>query len=398
MFYFKRDIEKEALALAEDYPVITITGPRQSGKTTLAKHLFKDLPYFSFENPDLRSLVINDPRKFLSPLTKGAIFDEVQNVPDILSYLQEIVDNRKSKILFVITGSNHFAVMQKVTQSRAGRTAILKLLPFNLMETGLENSLSTNELLVKGFYPAVFKSKLSPSKIYRNYYETYLQKDVRQLIQIKDLNLFDKFIRICAGRTGNLLNTANIANETGLSMPTIKSWLSVLEASYIIMLLPPFYENIKKRMIKSPKLYFFDVGLASYLLGITDKDQMSRDPLRGALFENMVVMEMVKQRYNSGLDHNLSFFRDSHHNEVDIVSTHGRKLTPVEIKSSQTFNPDFMKGLDYFKSLFSERVENDFLIYDGSIEQAGNRSILNYKTFSKNMADYLSGEGGKKRT
>lgn len=398
MFYFKRDIEKEALALAEDYPVITITGPRQSGKTTLAKHLFKDLPYFSFENPDLRSLVINDPRKFLSPLTKGAIFDEVQNVPDILSYLQEIVDNRKSKILFVITGSNHFAVMQKVTQSLAGRTAILKLLPFNLMETGLENSLSTNELLVKGFYPAVFKSKLSPSKIYRNYYETYLQKDVRQLIQIKDLNLFDKFIRICAGRTGNLLNTANIANETGLSMPTIKSWLSVLEASYIIMLLPPFYENIKKRMIKSPKLYFFDVGLASYLLGITDKDQMSRDPLRGALFENMVVMEMVKQRYNSGLDHNLSFFRDSHHNEVDIVSTHGRKLTPVEIKSSQTFNPDFMKGLDYFKSLFSERVENDFLIYDGSIEQAGNRSILNYKTFSKNMADYLSGEGGKKRT
>ena len=171
MFYFKRDIEKEALALAEDYPVITITGPRQSGKTTLAKHLFKDLPYFSFENPDLRSLVINDPRKFLSPLTKGAIFDEVQNVPDILSYLQEIVDNRKSKILFVITGSNHFAVMQKVTQSLAGRTAILKLLPFNLMETGLENSLSTNELLVKGFYPAVFKSKLSPSKIYRNYYE-----------------------------------------------------------------------------------------------------------------------------------------------------------------------------------------------------------------------------------
>lgn len=389
MLYFKRDIEKEALELAADYPVLTITGPRQSGKTTLARHIFKDLPYFSFENPDLRSLVINDPRKFLSHLTKGAIFDEIQNVPDILSYLQEIVDDRKNKILFVITGSNHFAVMQKVTQSLAGRTGILKLLPFNLMETGRKNSLSTNELLIKGFYPAVYKSKLSSPKIYRNYYETYLQKDVRQLIQIKDLNIFDKFIRICAGRTGSLLNTANIANETGLSMPTIKSWLSVLEASYILMLLPPFYENIKKRMIKSPKLYFYDVGLASYLLGIDDKDQMSRDPLRGALFENMVIMEIVKYRYNSGLDHNLSFFRDSHHNEIDVVFRHGRKLTSVEIKSSQTFNPDFMKGLDYFKSLFSERVERDLLIYDGLVEQTGSRSVLNYKTFSKNLTEYF---------
>ncbi len=308
MNYFSRVIEKEAMELVANYPVLTITGPRQSGKTTLARHLFKDLPYFSFENPDLRSLVINDPRKFLSQLPKGAILDEIQNAPDIISYLQEIADERKDKVLFVITGSNHFAVMQKVTQSLAGRTGILKLLPFSLMEAGIDELLPTNELLVKGFYPAVYKSKLSAPKIYRNYYETYLQKDVRQLIQIKDLNVFDKFIRICAGRTGSLLNTASIANETGLSMPTIKSWLSVLEASYIIMLLPPFYENIKKRMIKSSKLYFYDVGLASYLLGIDDIAQMNRDPLRGSLFENMVVMEIVKHRYNSGLDHQLSFF------------------------------------------------------------------------------------------
>jgi len=389
MHYFPRDIEKEALELAAHYPVLTITGPRQSGKTTLARHLFKDLPYFSFENPDLRSLVINDPRKFLSQLPHGAILDEIQNVPDILSYLQEIADERKNDALFVITGSNHFAVMQKVTQSLAGRTGILKLLPFNLRETGGDDLFSTNELLIKGFYPAIYKSKLSAPKIYRNYYETYLQKDVRQLIQIKDLNLFDKFIRICAGRTGSLLNTANIANETGLSMPTIRSWLSVLEASYIIMLLPPLYENIKKRMIKSPKLYFYDVGLASYLLGIEDKVMMSRDPLRGSLFENMVVMEIVKHRFNAGFDHNVSFFRDSHHNEVDLVFRQGRKLIPIEIKSSQTFNPDFLNGLNYFKSVFPERVEKEFVIYDGQIEQTGQLSILNYKTFSKNMAEYI---------
>jgi len=389
MIYIPREIEKEALELSENYPVLTITGPRQSGKTTLARHLFGYLPYFSFENPDLRSLVTSDPRKFLSQLTKGAILDEIQIVPDLISYLQEVVDLKKSNELFVVTGSNHFSVMQKVTQSLAGRTGILKLLPFSLNELGTEIQFSTNELLIKGFYPAVYNSKISSTKIYRNYYETYLQKDVRQLIQIKDLNLFDKFIRICAGRTGSLLNTANIANETGLSIPTIKSWLSVLEASYIIMLLPPFYENISKRMIKSPKLYFYDVGLASYLLGIDDTVQMNRDPLRGSLFENMVLMEMIKYRFNSGLDHKLSFFRDSHHNEVDIIYRKGRKLLPVEIKSSQTFNPDFMKGLDYFKSLFSNEVENDMLIYDGTFEQYGQRSMLNYKTFSGKIAEYI---------
>ncbi len=389
MNYYNRDIEKEALELSSHYPVLTITGPRQSGKTTLARHLFKDLPYFSFENPDIRSLVINDPRKFLSQLPKGAILDEIQNVPHILSYLQEIADERKNQLLFVITGSNHFAVMQKVTQSLAGRTGILKLLPFSLSETMAGNQFSTNELLIKGFYPAVYKSKLSAPKIYRNYYETYLQKDVRQLIQIKDLNLFDKFIRICAGRTGSLLNTANIANETGLSIPTIRSWLSILEASYIIMLLPPFYENIKKRLIKSPKLYFYDVGLASYLLGIDDKDLMSRDPLRGSLFENMVVMDIVKYRFNSGHDHNLSFFRDSHHNEVDLIFRHGLRLIPLEIKSSQTFNPDFLKSLGYFKSMFPERVEKEYLIYDGNIEQKGLSSILNYRTFSKNTSEFI---------
>ncbi len=375
--------------LAANYPVLTITGPRQSGKTTLARHLFNKLPYFSFENPDLRSLVINDPRKFLSQLPMGAILDEVQNVPDIISYLQELADDKNNKVLFVITGSNHFAVMQKVTQSLAGRTGILKLLPFSLTEARYGKSVSTDKILFDGFYPEVLKNKLSSHKIYRNYYETYLQKDVRQLIQLKDLNIFDKFVRICAGRIGNLLNTANIANETGLSVPTIKSWLSVLEASYIIMLLPPFYENINKRLIKSPKLYFYDVGLASYLLGISDTELMSRDPLRGALFENMVVMEVVKHRYNSGLDHQLNFFRDSHHNEVDLVFRKGRQLVAIEIKSSQTFHPDFLKGLAHFDSIFDKRVTQKILVYDGLLEQTGEISISNYRSFSNKIADYI---------
>jgi predicted AAA+ superfamily ATPase len=389
MLYFTRNIEKEALELAANYPVLTITGPRQSGKTTLARHLFGELPYFSFENPDLRSLVINDPRKFLSQLPKGAILDEIQNVPDLISYLQEIADEGKPEMLFVLTGSNHFAVMDKVTQSLAGRTGILKLLPMNLNEIPHKELPATDKMLLQGFYPAIFKSKLSPAKIYRNYYETYLQKDIRQLIQVRDLNSFDKFVRICAGRTGSLLNTAAIANETGLSNPTIKSWLSVLEASYIIMLIQPFYENINKRLIKSPKLYFCDVGLASYLLGISDTAMMSRDPLRGALFENMVVMEIVKHRFNSGQDHQLYFFRDSHHNEVDLVLRKGRDLTAIEIKSSQTFHPDFIKGLNYIKSIFPDRIVKDFLIYDGTAEQNGERSLLNFRTFSDKISELV---------
>lgn len=390
MLYFTRNIEKEALELAADYPVLTITGPRQSGKTTLARHLFGELPYFSFENPDLRSLVINDPRKFLSPLSKGAILDEIQNVPELISYLQEIVDTKGPDILFVLTGSNHFAVMDKVTQSLAGRTGILKLLPMSLNEIVHKELSTTDKLLIHGFYPAIFKSKIAPTKIYRNYYETYLQKDIRQLIRVRDLNSFDKFVRICAGRIGSLVNTSAIANETGLSNPTIKSWLSVLEASYIIMLIQPFHENINKRMIKSPKLYFYDVGLASYLLGITDTAMMSRDPLRGALFENMVVMEIVKHRFNTGQDHQLYFFRDSHHNEVDLVLRKGKDIIAIEIKSSQTFHPDFFKGLKYINSIFPGRIDKDLLIYDGSIEQTGERSLLNFRTFSDKISEFIT--------
>ncbi|MCD4745978.1 MAG: ATP-binding protein [Bacteroidales bacterium] len=339
MSYIKRDIETEVLSASKQYPVITITGPRQSGKTTMVKKLFKNLPYFSLENPDIRSLAINDPRAFLGQNKYGAILDEIQHVPHLLSYLQQIVDENKHSINYILTGSNQFSILNKLTQSLAGRTAILKLLPLTLNEIRHITKNNTDELILHGFYPAVYSDNLNPTKAYRNYYETYLERDLRQIFQIKNLSLFQKFIHICAGRIGNIFNASSIATEVGVSVTTIKSWMSILEASFIVLLLQPYYENINKRLIKSPKIYFYDVGLAAYLLGIEDARQISRDPLRGALFENLVLMELVKYRFNTGFDHNLFFYRDSHQNEVDVVFKKARQLYPVEIKSAQTFHP-----------------------------------------------------------
>lgn len=368
--YIKRDIEEEVLNMAGEYPVITITGPRQSGKTTLARHLFPNLPYYSFENPDIRLQAEEDPRAFLNGISNGAVLDEIQNAPFILSYLQQIVDEQKSKQTYILTGSNQFSLLNSITQSLAGRTAILKLLPFSFNEISSTLNRKTDEIIHSGFYPAVFSTKLNPTKIYRNYYETYIERDLRQLIQIKDLSLFQKFMKICAGRIGNLFNASAIASETGVSVKTIQSWVSILEASFVVMLLSPFFENLNKRLIKSPKLYFYDTGLASYLLGIERVEQLSRDPLRGALFENMIVMEFVKKRLNKGYDHNLNFYRDSHHSEVDLIRKNGNELIAYEIKSAQTFHPDFLKGLIKLKKIFGNRVTGQYLIYDGEIKSS----------------------------
>jgi len=378
--YLKRTIEKEVLSMAKSYPVVTITGPRQSGKTTLAKKLFSHLPYYSFDNPDTRLFAENDPRAFLNQLETGAILDEIQHVPQLFSYLQQIVDENQNDVLFILTGSNQFSLLNKISQSLSGRTAILKLLPFSFEETPKLKSMQTDEIMYKGFYPAIHTKNLNPTKAYRNYYETYLERDMRQLIQIKDLSLFQKFIRICAGRIANLYNASAIASEVGVSVKTIQSWTSILEASYVVMRLQPFYENINKRLIKSPKLYFYDVGLATYLLGIEKPQQLSRDPLRGALFENMIVMELVKRRYNLGLESNYFFYRDSHHFEIDIIQKSGNDLIPYEIKSAQTFNSGFIKTLTHFKNLFRQRIPEMFLIYDGEL-QSDTRDVrvLNFR-------------------
>lgn len=376
-----RTIEDVILSLAKKYPVITITGPRQSGKTTLVKKLFPTKEYINLENPDLREFAISDSRAFLNKIEDGAILDEIQRTPNIISYLQEIVDTRQIKGQFILTGSNQFSLLNNITQSLAGRTVLLKLLPFSIQEIkSIIKNFDADDFLYFGFYPGIYKEKLNPTIAYRSYYETYIERDLRQLLQIKDLDLFQRFVRLCAGRIGQLFNSSHLSNEVGVSVPTIKSWLSILQASYVVMNLQPFYENINKRLTKSSKLYFYDVGLASYLLGIENPQQLSRDPLRGALFENMVLMELVKARNNRALDHNLYFYRDSHQNEVDIVFKSGSLLIPVEVKSAQTFNAYFLKGLNYLAKLFPDRVKTGYVVYDGQIEQKiGKFEILNFR-------------------
>jgi predicted AAA+ superfamily ATPase len=325
-------------------------------------------------------LAESDPRAFLSRLKKGAILDEVQHVAFLLSYLQQIVDERREERLFILTGSNQFSLLNNVTQSLAGRTAILKLLPLSLTEIPAVKAHTTDEIMYKGFYPAVHAYQLNPTKTYRNYYETYLERDLRQLIHIRELSLFQKFIRICAGRTGNIFNASALAEETGVSVKTVQSWVSILETSYVLMRLQPYHENINKRLIKSPKLYFYDVGLAIYLLGIEETGQLERDPLRGALFENMILMELIKQRVNQGLDPNFYFYRDSHHFEIDVVQKSGNQLIPYEIKSAQTFHPTFLKGLERFRKIFQERIQEMYLIYDGETRSSiGDIRLINYR-------------------
>lgn len=339
------------------------------------------MPYFSLESPDTRLFIRNDPRGFLHTNKHGAIIDEAQVVPEIFSYLQEFVDLSQGACRFILTGSNHFLLMNKVSQSLAGRTGILHLLPLSLNELkrfGIE--CTADEYLYNGFYPGVYANQQNPTKAYRAYHETYIQKDIRNLANLKDMSLFEKFLRLCAGRIGSILNISNLANETGVSVPTIQSWVSLLEASYAIFLLPPFHDNISKRLVKSPKLYFYDTGIACYLLGIENQNQLARDPLRGALFENLVVAEAMKARYNKGLSPNYCFYRDNHQNEVDLIKQQGFVLTPYEIKSSQTFNPDFLKGLNYLRNLFPERISDAKLIYDGAMESTINGiNILNFR-------------------
>lgn len=377
---YRRQIEPELLELAKAYPIVTIIGPRQSGKTTLAKHCFPDKPYANLEALDTRELALGDPRGFLDRFPDGAIFDEIQRAPELLSYIQPLVDKEKKKGMFILTGSHQIELHQAITQSLAGRTALLTLLPLSLVElaeAGFEQSL--NEALLHGGYPRIFQDHLDPHKAYRNYFQTYVERDLRQLINVKDLTQFQRFVRLCAGRIGQLLNAEGLGNDVGASSHTIKHWISVLEASYIVIRLQPYYENFGKRVIKSPKLYFTDVGLASYLLGIENAAQMDRDPIRGHLTENLVLLELMKARLNRGLDPQLYFFRDTHGHETDIVFQSGHQLIPIEIKASKTFNKEFVRGLEYFKDLVGDRCEKGFLIYGGDQEQTYHSfKVLNY--------------------
>lgn len=375
-----RTIEASLVEALKSFNCVSIIGPRQSGKTTLVKKLFKDFSYINLENPDLRQIAREDPRGLIEQ-HQNIIFDEAQRLPELFSYIQTYLDESDKKI--IITGSNQLELNAKISQSLAGRTAIFKLLPLSLEELATANiNQDVASQILSGFYPAIYDRVQEPSLMYRSYFETYLQKDVRQILNISDMTLFERFIRLCAGRIANLLNFSNLSNELGVSVNTLQSWFSVLEASFICFRLSPFHANIGKRLIKASKLYFYDVGLVSYLLGIREENQIQRDPLRGALFENLLIAEFVKQRYNQGKDHRGFFFRDSNGVEVDYLSESREGFEAFEIKSSVTYNSAFKKNLEKVEKLDGINIRSKSILYAGkSMLGPSGINIRNYHDF-----------------
>jgi predicted AAA+ superfamily ATPase len=378
---FARELTGEIINMAQSYPVVTLIGPRQSGKTTLVRQIFPHKPYVSLEDLDERSFAESDPRGFLKRFPEGVILDEIQRLPLLLSYIQGTVDQSDKKGVFILTGSHQLALHESISQSLAGRTAVLKLMPLDIAElSALNLSFSLNEYSWHGMYPRIYKDNIDSTKFYRDYVQTYVERDVRKMINIKDLALFQQFLKLCAGRIGQVLNSHSLSNELGISYHTVLSWLSILEASFLIFRLQPYFENFGKRIIKSPKLYFTDTGLASYLLDIHHVTQMERDPLRGSLAENFVVTEFIKNRLNQGFEPSFYYYRDSNQNEVDLLYKSGQFLFPIEIKSSQTFNSHFLKGLAYFKQLVGDRCPRGVLIYAGEQEQiTTDFKVFNFK-------------------
>jgi predicted AAA+ superfamily ATPase len=368
-----RKIAPKLRKLSEQFPVLGILGPRQSGKTTLAKMLFPQHKYLNLEELDTRQFATEDPRRFLSSLQDGpgAILDEIQKAPGLLSYIQAHVDEWQIPGFFILTGSQNILLNQHISQTLAGRIAIHTLLPLSLEE--LQNSSllpSSMELaLFQGFYPSIYSKKIAPNDWVPSYIQTYVERDVRDLKQITDLSTFQKFIKLCAGRVGQILDFNSLGNDCGLSANTVRSWISVLEASYILFLVHPHFKNFSKRLIKAPKLYFYDTGIACNLLGIRSPKELSMHYLRGGLFESMILSDILKQRYNAGLQPNLYFWRDKAGLEIDCILDHGLKLVPIEIKSGQTINSDFFSGLTKWNTLAQNDPANSYVIYGGEERQ-----------------------------
>jgi predicted AAA+ superfamily ATPase len=381
-----RAIEAHVKECFSVYPVVTITGPRQSGKTTLAKRCFPDLSYVNLEHPETRLFAAEDPVAFMKKYKAGAIFDEIQNVPELTSYIQVAVDEKKQNGLFVLTGSRQFSLMERVAQSLAGRTAVVTLLPFSMSE--IEGHYpafrtATDDLIFRGFYPRLYDQAIPPSMGLSDYIATYIEKDLRQLSQIQNLGLFQKFMKLCAGRTGQIINSSGLAEDTGINYKTAQEWISLLESSYILFRLPPYFSNISKRLIKSPKLYFHDTGLAANLLGIEEVQQIETHPLRGALFENLVISEVMKHRLNQGKRPNLSFFRDAKGHEVDLLVHQANEMIPVEIKSAATVRNDFFKGINYFNKHIHP-CGRSILVYDGDHNEERSAAVITNATHVTN--------------
>jgi predicted AAA+ superfamily ATPase len=373
----KRIIRSKIEELAEKYPVISVTGPRQSGKTTLLKAMFRGYRYESLEDPDTRIYAQADPRKFLGK-DERVIIDEIQRVPELFSYIQAVTDEALINGQFIISGSQSFLLNQQISQSLAGRVAIFNLLPLSFIELFEHGTTGDNyeKLIFQGFYPRLYDQRINPVDFYPNYIQTYVERDVRLLQNIHDLTLFIRFLKLCAGRIGQLLNLNSLANDCGISPNTAKSWISILEASFVIFLLQPHYRNFNKRLVKMPKLYFIDTGLASALLEIQSENQLSTHYLRGVLFENYILAEFLKNRFNKGLRNNCFFWRDNKGVEIDCIMDNGSRLTPIEIKSGNTFAPDFFRNLVFWNKLAENPAENAFVVYGGNTSRETNNGIL----------------------
>lgn len=377
--YIPRQLECVIQEASKYFSVISVTGPRQSGKSTMLKHLFPELPKFSMKDLHVRAFAEQDPVAFLNQHKGGMFIDEVQKVPVLLDYIQGIVDDNPDR-RFVLTGSSNLELLQGLTESLPGRAGVYELLPMSLDETSVQNAgKDTNQLLFDGLYPAICAGKNVAHLFYPAYVKTYLEKDVRDLLRIKDQMQFLKFMKLCAARVGSLFNASEVGMEVGVDSKTISHWLSVLQASYLVTLLPPYYENISKRVVKTPKLYFNDPGLACYLLDIESPKQLALDKMRGAIFENMVVMECLKHRFNQGKEGNVFFYRDSNGQEVDILVKEQGQLTAIEVKSSMTYQPDFAKTLKLLPQWTSTPVRRRAVVYGGDFENtAGDISLLRY--------------------
>ncbi len=381
--YIHRKIEETILEASKYFSVIAVSGPRQSGKSTLLTQLFPLYEKYSLKDLNILDYAKNDPIAFLNQTDEGMFIDEIQRCPQLLDYIQGIVDNNPMRH-FALSGSSNFEVMKNLSESLAGRAGVFELLPMSIQEvTGKVDLDNLNQILYNGLYPSICAKKNIAKFFYPSYVRTYLEKDVRDLLQIKDQIRFTKFLKLCAARIGSLFNASELGAEVGVSSKTISHWLSVLQASYLITLLPPYYENIPKRLVKSPKLYFNDPGLACYLLDIESPQQLDRDKMRGAIFENMIVMEAIKHRYNMGLEGGVFFYRDSNQNEVDLLIKQEGELTAIEVKSSMTYSSSFEKALTQIEGWIKTPISKKAIVYSGDFENtSGNINLINYRHIS----------------